>query len=145
MDRATRIEITSDIFLDENELDFHFTRASGPGGQNINKVDSAAQLRFDVLHSPSLTEDVRTRLISLAKNRITTDGILIIEAKRFRTQEQNRQDAITRLISLIQRAAEKPKLRRKTRPTQGAKMRRMDEKRRRGEIKRLRSKEGFQE
>ena len=139
MDSPNRINLTHEISLDENELEFRYMRASGPGGQNVNKLDSAAQLRFDVAHSPSLPDYVRIQLLQLAHNRITDDGILVIEAKRFRTQEQNRKDALDRLINLIRRAAEPPKIRKKTRPTKAAIRRRLEEKRRRGEIKLLRS------
>ena len=139
MDSPARIAVTSDIFLNENELEFHYIRASGPGGQNVNKVDSAAQLRFDLAHSPSLPDEVRSRLLQIAHNRITEEGILVIEAKRFRTQEKNRQDAQERLVNLIRRAAEKPKIRKKTGPTAASRRRRLEEKRRRGEIKRVRA------
>ena len=143
MDPAASIEVTDEILLNENELEFHYMRASGPGGQNVNKVDSAAQLRFDAANSPSLPDDVRSRLFNLARNRITTEGVLVIEAKRFRTQEKNRQDAVDRLLQLIRRAAEKPKLRKRTKPSMASKRKRLELKRRRGEIKRLRSKGEF--
>ena len=96
------IEVTSSVKIDESEIQLDFIRASGPGGQNVNKVASSVQLRFDVRNSPSLDPDVKERLIKLAGNRVTEDGILIIEAKRYRTQEQNRFDATERLITLIQ-------------------------------------------
>jgi ribosome-associated protein len=113
-------------------------RASGPGGQNVNKVASAAQLRFDAKHSAALPEDVRQRLLRLAGKRINEGGILVIEAKRYRSQERNRKDAIDRLVNLIRKAAAKPKSRKKTKPTEASKRRRLEEKRRRSEIKRLR-------
>ena len=132
------IEVTGDIILDENELEFNFIRASGRGGQNVNKVASAVQLRYDVLNSPILPDDVRSRLLHLARNRITEEGILVIEARRFRTQERNRQDAVDRIVDLIRRAAEKPKIRKRTRPTEASRRRRLEQKRHRGEVKRLR-------
>jgi ribosome-associated protein len=132
------IEVTPEISIDEGELQLEFVRASGPGGQNVNKVSSSVQLRFDVRNSPSLPGAVRERLARLAGSRLTTEGVLVLEAKQFRTQEQNRQDAIERLVSLVRRAAEKPKPRRPTRPTLESRRRRLESKRRRGELKRLR-------
>ena len=132
------IHITSDIAIDEREIQQTFIRASGPGGQNVNKVATAVQLRFDVAHSPSLPDDVRERLIRLAGRRMTEDGVLIIEARRFRTQDRNRQDAIDRLVALIRRASETPKPRRKTKPTRVSKEQRLEAKRRRSERKRTR-------
>ena len=132
------IYITPDIKISENEIKFRFIRASGPGGQNINKVSTAVQLRFDVKNSPSLSDQVRYRLIRLGGRRITEHGILIIEARRFRTQERNRQDAIDRLVKLIQKAAEKPKTRIKTKPTLASRQRLVAAKKRRSRIKRMR-------
>jgi len=132
------IHITSTIAIDESEIQEYFIRASGPGGQNVNKVATAVQLRFDVANSRSLPEEVRIRLISLAGNRITEDGILIIDARRFRTQGQNREDATDRLVQLIRNAAQRPTIRRKTRPTLASKIRRLESKRRGAESKRLR-------
>jgi len=132
------IHITSTIAIDESEIQEYFVRASGPGGQNINKVATAVQLRFDVGNSRSLPEEVRKRLISLAGNRITEDGILIIDARRFRTQGRNREDATERLVELIRNAAQRPIIRRKTRPTLTSKLHRLENKRRGAESKRLR-------
>jgi ribosome-associated protein len=132
------IQITGTIQIEEREIQQEFIRASGPGGQNINKVATAVQLRFDVGNSPSLPNDVRERLIRLAGSRITGDGVLIIEARRFRTQERNRQDAIDRLVTLIRKAVEKPKVRRKAKPPLAAKRRWLETKRRHSQTKRLR-------
>ena len=132
------IHITPKIAIDESEIQLDFIRASKPGGQKVNKVATAVQLRFDVGSSPSLPDEVRERLLRLAGRRMTKDGVLVIKAQRFRTQDRNREDAIERLIELIRRAAEKPKPRRRTRPTLASKRRRLESKRRRGETKRTR-------
>ncbi len=132
------MEISPSLTLPDSELTFEFVRASGPGGQNVNKVATAVQLRFNVRASPSLTEDVKARLIHLAGRRMTADGVLVIEAKRYRAQEQNRADAELRLMALIQKALVPPKKRRPTRPSAAAKAKRLEEKRQRGEIKRAR-------
>lgn len=132
------IHITTDISIDEKEIKLDFIRASGPGGQNVNKVASAVQLRFDVSGSPSLPDDVRKRLIILAGNRINEDGILIIDARRFRTQNRNREDAIGRLIDLIRKSTIKPKKRLKTKPSVSSKRRMMEDKRRWSAKKRMR-------
>ena len=132
------IRITDRISIEEHELEERFVRASGPGGQNVNKLSTAVQLRFDVRHSPSLNPDVRMRLERLAGRRLTRDGVLVIMAQRHRTQERNRQDALDRLIALIQRAAVAPVPRRPTKPTAGARERRLQSKKHRGSIKDLR-------
>ena len=132
------IRVTDAIAIDEREIQEDFVRSSGPGGQNVNKVATAVQLRFDVANCPSLPDDVRRRLIRLAGKRITAGGVLIVEARRFRTQERNRRDALDRLVKLIVRAAQKPKTRRRTRPTLASRQRRLETKRRQGQAKRLR-------
>jgi ribosome-associated protein len=111
------IPVTPHLSIDEDEIAETFIRGSGPGGQNVNKVASAVQLRFDVLNSPSLPEDVKARLSGLAGRRLTQDGVLVISAQRFRTQERNREDALSRLVELIRLATERPKPVRPTRPT----------------------------
>lgn len=132
------IEITSSLSIDENEIQLDFIRSSGPGGQNVNKVSSAVQLRFNVDSSATLPDAVKARMHQLARSRITEEGVLLIEAKRFRTQEQNREDALARLIALIRQATEVPKTRRKTRPSAASQAKRIQSKKRRGEIKRSR-------
>jgi len=129
------IRTTHGIVIDEREIDIEYIRASGPGGQNVNKVATAVRLRFNVRGSASLPLEVRVRLIRLAGKRIAEDGFLMIHARRFRTQESNRKDAIERLVELIDRACERPKPRRATKPTTGSKERRLDAKHRRGETK----------
>ncbi len=132
------IPITDSISLDEGELHEEFVRASGHGGQNVNKVSTAAQLYFDVRHSPSLPQDVRGRLIRLAGKRLSQEGVLIIQANRFRTQEQNREDARSRLIELIRRSAVPPRRRVKTKPSAASRERRLENKKRRSKTKNLR-------
>jgi ribosome-associated protein len=132
------IEVTPFVKIDESEIQLDFIRSSGSGGQNVNKVSTAVQLRFDLLHSPSLEPDVKERLSKLAGSRLTAEGVLVIEAKRFRTQEKNRIDALVRLVALIQQALVPPKVRRKTRPTRTSSAARVDSKVRRGAVKRTR-------
>ncbi len=133
------IQVTPRIAIDESEIEERFIRASGPGGQNVNKLSSAVQLRFDVRRSPSLPEDVRARLARLAGKRLTNDGVLVITAQNFRTQAQNREDARERLFALIREAAERPTPRRPTRPSAASKRRRLESKQRRSGIKALRA------
>ena len=133
------IRVNPQIELDEREIQEDFVRASGPGGQNVNKVSTAVQLRFDVVHSPSLPDAVRARLVSLAGRRLTQEGVLIIEADRYRSQRRNRDDALERLIAMIREACEEEKTRHPTRPTLASKKRRLDSKQRRGETKKLRT------
>jgi ribosome-associated protein len=132
------IVVIPSIALDEREIEERFVRASGPGGQNVNKLATAVQLRFDVERSPALPEGVRARLKTLAGRRLTQDGVLVITAQRHRTQERNRQDALDRLLDLIRRSATPPRPRRPTRPTLASKRRRLDAKSRRAGIKSLR-------
>jgi ribosome-associated protein len=132
------LRVTSSILIDERELQIDFVRASGPGGQNVNKVSTAAQLRFDAAHSPSLPDEVRSRLVRLAGSRMTAQGVLVIEARRYRTQEQNRADAVDRLIALLEKAARRPVTRTVTRPSAASRAARLRAKKVRGEVKRLR-------
>jgi ribosome-associated protein len=132
------LTITPGLAIADSEIEEKFIRATGPGGQNVNKVATAVQLRFDVQHSPSLPEAVRARLLRLAAKRVTAEGVLVIEAQRFRTQEENRQDARQRLAALIRKATVAPKPRQPTKPTAASQARRLDSKRRHSQRKSLR-------
>lgn len=132
------IHVAPGIDLDENELTFEFVRSSGPGGQNVNKVSTAVQLRFDVVHSPVLPKDVRERLIKIAGQRITADGVLVLDARSTRSQTRNREAAVEQLVELIRKAAIPPKHRRKTKPTTASKQERLEHKAQRGKTKALR-------
>src|SRR5215472_13491813 len=129
------LHITPDLAIDDNELEERFVRASGPGGQNVNKVATAVQLRFDIGRSQALPDDVRERLRAIAGSRMTDEGVLVIDAREHRTQSQNREDARERLAALIRRALERPKRRHKTRPPRASKQARLHSKMRRSEIK----------
>jgi ribosome-associated protein len=139
------IAVTDRIALQDDEVEFRFFRAGGPGGQNVNKVSTAVQLRFDARNSPSLAEDVSARLQKLAGSRLTLDGVIVITAQRYRTQERNRADALDRLVELIRKAAERPTIRRATKPTKASKVRRVEGKVRRGAVKSARSKPGVED
>ena len=134
----TRLKVTTDIWIDEDELEERFVRSSGPGGQNVNAVSTAVQLRFDVGQSPNLPEQVRARILRSGDGRLTGEGWLVISASRFRTQEANRRDARERLIEIIRKAAIVPKRRVPTRPTRASRKRRLDAKRKHGALKKTR-------
>lgn len=138
------LQITSSIQVDERELQFEHVRASGPGGQNINKVATGIQLRFDLSNSPSLASDLKGRLIRLAGKRVNADGVLVIQAKRFRTQEANREDAVKRFVELVQRASVKPKKRLGTKPTKASLEKRLKEKKQRGKVKKIRQDRSYE-
>ena len=137
------IKITPSIQINDEEIELNFVRSPGPGGQNVNKVSSAVQLRFNVQGSPSIPQDVKQRLIKLAGKRLSSEGVLIIEARQYRSQDRNRQAALERLVRLIQQACVPPKPRHKTRPSHAAILRRLETKRKRSEIKRMRRDAGI--
>jgi ribosome-associated protein len=138
------LEITPTFQFDERELQFDYVRASGPGGQNVNKVATAVQLRFDVLHSPSLASDVQGRLIRLAGKRVNADGVLVLESRRFRTQEANRENAVQKFTELLRRSLLPPKPRRKTKPTVASREKRLHKKKQRGETKKIRQNRSYE-
>jgi ribosome-associated protein len=133
------IQITDSLFINENEIEFNFIRASGPGGQNVNKVNSAAQLRFHVENS-SLPDHLKEKLMIIAKNKISNTGILVIDARKYRSQERNREDAIFRLVELIKKCLIVIKKRRKTKPSRGSVVKRLDNKKQKGNLKKSRNK-----
>lgn len=137
-------QINPSLYIDERELQFDYIRASGPGGQNVNKVATAVQLRFDVVNSPSLASDIKGRLIRLAGKRVNADGFLVIESRRFRTQEANREDAVQKFTELLRRSLLPPKPRQKTKPTAASREKRLQKKKRKGETKKIRQNRSYE-
>jgi ribosome-associated protein len=137
------VQITPTLYIDEDELQFEYIRASGPGGQNVNKVATAVQLRFDI-NTSALPDDVKQRLIKLAGNKVSIERTLILEAKRYRTQEQNREDAVRRFVELVRKSTVKPKMRIKTIPTKASREKRLKVKKQRGNIKKSRQNKSFE-
>jgi ribosome-associated protein len=137
------LEINPEMQINDEEIELVFIRSTGPGGQNVNKVSSAVQLRFDVWHSASLPQEVKQRLVNLAGKRLTSEGVLIIESRQYRSQEQNRQAALERLTRLIRQACQPPRPRHRTKPTRASVLRRLETKRKRSEIKRMRHNTGI--